>query len=50
MQSNKEIGKISQTTPFIIAKSLELFLEDLADSAVKLAKQRNEMKITPSLM
>lgn len=31
MQSNKEIGKISQTTPFVIAKALELFLEDLAE-------------------
>ena len=50
MQSNKEIGKISQTTPFIIAKSLELFLEDLAGSTSQLAKKRSEMKITPALM
>ncbi len=50
MQSNKEIGKISQTTPFVIAKSLELFLEDLADSTARLAKQRSEVKVTPTLM
>lgn len=50
MQSNKEIGKISQTTPFIIAKSLELFLVDLAESAAKVATDHSQTKITPGIM
>ncbi|MDR3548263.1 MAG: NFYB/HAP3 family transcription factor subunit [Candidatus Pacebacteria bacterium] len=50
MQSNKEIGKISQATPFVIAKSLELFLEDLAASTSALAKQHSQTKVTPALL
>ena len=50
MQSNKEIGKISQTTPFVIAKSLELFLEDLAAATSTLATQHSQVKVTPSLL
>ena len=37
MQANKEIGKIQSSTPLVIAKALELFLEDLTKTASSIA-------------
>ena len=44
MQANKEIGKIAQTTPLAIAKSLECFLEDIVDLSSKLVRKHAKGK------
>ena len=48
MQANKEIGKIQQNTPFILANALEMFIEDVTKMAAKVALENDDSKITPS--
>ena len=39
IQKNEEIGKVSSTIPFLISKSLEMFLTDLISNTANLAKE-----------
>ena len=48
MQANKEIGKIQQPTPQLIAWALEAFVEDISMKSYKLAEDNKDPKITPS--
>ena len=50
MQTNKEIGKIQNNTPLIIAKALELFIEDVTRLSAEEAKKYSDNKINPSHM
>ena len=47
MQANKEIGKIQASTPMVIAKALELFIEDLTKTASSIATKNGDTKVTP---
>lgn len=48
MQANKEIGKIQNTTPTLIGRALELFLEEITKLSAHVALTNNDSKITPS--
>jgi hypothetical protein len=48
MQANRDIGKIANNTPLIIAKSLELFLEEILGASSALLKEKSEGESTPS--
>ena len=50
MQSNKEIGKISYTTPFVIAKTLEFFIQDVVSNSAKVCQNdpKHNEKILPA--
>ena len=50
MQSNKEIGKIQNSTPLFIAKALEMFIEDVTKLSCEEAKKYGDSKINPSHM
>ena len=48
MQANKEIGKIQQPTPQLIAWALETFIDDITNKSYHLALKNKDNKITPS--
>eukprot|EP00350_Pseudokeronopsis_sp_OXSARD2_P000686 CAMPEP_0170541218 /NCGR_PEP_ID=MMETSP0211-20121228/1010_1 /TAXON_ID=311385 /ORGANISM="Pseudokeronopsis sp., Strain OXSARD2" /LENGTH=67 /DNA_ID=CAMNT_0010843867 /DNA_START=32 /DNA_END=235 /DNA_ORIENTATION=- len=48
MQMNKEIGKIQNNTPLIIAKALELFVEDITKLSSDEAQKYGDSKVNPS--
>ena len=48
MQSNKEIGKIQSNTPLVIAKALEMFIEDITKQSSLIATRNQDTKINPS--
>ena len=48
MQANKEIGKIQQNTPYLLANALEMFIEDVTRLAAQVAQTNEDSKITPS--
>lgn len=48
MQANKEIGKIQQNTPYLLANALEMFIEDVTKMAAQVALGNEDSKITPS--
>eukprot|EP00240_Pyramimonas_obovata_P011607 CAMPEP_0118948498 /NCGR_PEP_ID=MMETSP1169-20130426/47942_1 /TAXON_ID=36882 /ORGANISM="Pyramimonas obovata, Strain CCMP722" /LENGTH=130 /DNA_ID=CAMNT_0006894943 /DNA_START=430 /DNA_END=819 /DNA_ORIENTATION=- len=50
MQSDEDVGKISQATPVVMSKALELFLQDLADDAVGAAHKRGSRTINASFL
>ena len=45
MQSNKEIGKIAQNTPLLIAKATEQFLTEIILEAIDNAKKESSQKL-----
>jgi len=48
MQTNKDIGKIQQNTPQLMAWALECFIEDLTQSAATLSMKNQDGKINAS--
>jgi hypothetical protein len=46
IQSDKNIGKLSSTTPAVISKVTELFIESLIKSSSKLAQDREDNRVT----
>mmetsp|Transcript_7166 Transcript_7166/g.26346 ORF Transcript_7166/g.26346 Transcript_7166/m.26346 type:complete len:219 (-) Transcript_7166:138-794(-) len=50
MQCDEDVGKIAVTTPFVLSKSLEMFLQELCDKATRLADERGSRVITPSYL
>ncbi|GJQ08473.1 hypothetical protein GpartN1_g264.t1 [Galdieria partita] len=47
MRSDKDVGKIAVSAPFLLSKALQLALEDFLTTAAELAKQRSVSVITP---
>ena len=49
MQENQEIGKIANVAPLVIAKSLELFVQELVNDCVKdIRREGGKGKLTAS--
>ena len=48
MQTDEDVGKISQATPVLIARAMELFLKKLCDKAMEVAQTRQAKTITTS--
>mmetsp|Transcript_36126 Transcript_36126/g.42255 ORF Transcript_36126/g.42255 Transcript_36126/m.42255 type:complete len:153 (+) Transcript_36126:73-531(+) len=48
IQEDKEIGKVSHSIPFLIAKSLEMFLEEMIGKSAALAEKLESGKLGPS--
>ncbi|EFJ49590.1 hypothetical protein VOLCADRAFT_34298, partial [Volvox carteri f. nagariensis] len=53
MQTDDDVGKISQATPILIGKlkrrrAMELFLEKLCRQAISIAQSRQAKTLTPS--
>lgn len=48
MQSDEEVGKIGSTVPYIMSKSLEMFLESLLKEASDITKSRGARTLTTS--
>ncbi|KAJ1770122.1 hypothetical protein IW140_002844 [Coemansia sp. RSA 1813] len=46
MQMDEEVGKMSQATPVLISKSLELFMQSIIDDVSKHARVCNARKIS----
>ncbi|EME31277.1 CCAAT box binding factor family [Galdieria sulphuraria] len=47
MRSDKDVGKIAVSAPFLLSKALQLALEDFLTTAAELARQRSLSVITP---
>jgi len=47
MRSDKEVGKIAVSAPFLVSKALQLALEDFLTTAAELARQKKVSVITP---
>jgi len=41
MQTDEDVGKISQATPILISKAVELFMQDLILNSVKVTTSKN---------
>ncbi|GLI67987.1 hypothetical protein VaNZ11_012199 [Volvox africanus] len=48
MQTDDDVGKISQATPILIGRAMELFLEKLCKQAIVVAQTRQAKTLTPS--
>jgi hypothetical protein len=46
MRLDEEIGKVSQVTPFLVAKSLELFLKSMIDQTLEITIAKSAKKMT----
>lgn len=46
VQSNQDIGKLSASTPFVISKITEEFIQQLTTLSSKLAVQQGDAKLT----
>lgn len=46
IQSNQEVGKVSSTTPILISKCLEMFIEDLIVETSKITKNKQSKTMT----
>jgi len=47
IQQNEDIGKVSHSIPFLVSKSLEMFLSELIKKSAQLAKDKESSKLTP---
>ncbi|RKP14523.1 histone-fold-containing protein, partial [Piptocephalis cylindrospora] len=47
MQADEDVGKMSQATPVLISKALELFLASLVQATSVEAKARNSRRLLP---
>lgn len=50
MQTDEDIGKVSQATPVITGRSLEFFIAMLVDKSSKLARQEGCKRISREIM
>ncbi|KXS22104.1 histone-fold-containing protein [Gonapodya prolifera JEL478] len=48
MRVDDEVGKVAATTPILISKAVELFLQSLIDEACKEARDSRSKKVTIS--
>ncbi|KXZ48608.1 hypothetical protein GPECTOR_26g511 [Gonium pectorale] len=48
MQTDDDVGKISQATPILIGRAMELFLEKICKQAIGVAQSRQAKTLTPS--
>lgn len=46
IQNDKNIGKLSAPTPYVVGKATEFFIEELVKNSSKLATERGDSKIT----
>lgn len=50
MQTDEEVGKVSQHCPIMISRCLELFIESLLSKTVRVTNSRNAKTLSPSHM
>ncbi|XP_063703833.1 dr1-associated corepressor [Culicoides brevitarsis] len=50
MQTDEEVGKVSQHCPIMISRCLELFIESLLSKTVRVTNARNSKTLSPSHM
>ena len=50
MRQDEEVGKVSQLTPFLVGKAVELFLKSLIDAAVEETISKQATKLTETHM
>lgn len=48
MQTDEEVGKVSQHCPIMISRCLELFIESLLSKTVRVTNARNSKTLSPS--
>ncbi|KAI9594435.1 histone-fold-containing protein [Syncephalis fuscata] len=48
MQTDEDVGKMSQATPVLISKALELFMQSLIEESCKETRKRMGKRLTPS--
>eukprot|EP00727_Mastigamoeba_balamuthi_P001924 m51a1_g11729 putative dr1-associated corepressor-like (144) ;mRNA; f:114280-114998 len=46
MQEDEDVGKITTTAPIIVAKCVEMFLQDLTNAAAAVANEKNARTIS----
>ncbi|PVV01903.1 hypothetical protein BB560_003660, partial [Smittium megazygosporum] len=47
MQMDEDVGKMSQTTPVLISKALEIFMQNIIDDVAKKARASNMKRLMP---
>ncbi|AAS54646.1 AGR156Cp [Eremothecium gossypii ATCC 10895] len=50
MQTDEDIGKVSQATPVITGRSLEFFIAMLVDKSSQMAKEQGSKRISGDIM
>ncbi|CAD8203861.1 unnamed protein product [Paramecium octaurelia] len=50
VQENQDVGKINNVVPYVLTKSLELFLSDILSKCKETLKDRKLNKATPGLL
>ncbi|AET41063.1 negative cofactor 2 transcription regulator complex subunit BUR6 Ecym_7217 [Eremothecium cymbalariae DBVPG len=50
MQTDEDIGKVSQATPVITGRSLEFFIAMLVDKSSQIAREQGSKRITGDIM
>ncbi|KAI9168434.1 hypothetical protein H9P43_007806 [Blastocladiella emersonii ATCC 22665] len=50
MQLDEDVGKVAQSTPVLISKALELFMQTLLDESVGVAAAHHARKLHPGHM
>lgn len=50
MQTDEDVGKVSQHCPIMISRCLELFIESLLSKTVRVTNARNSKTLSPSHM
>ena len=45
MQLDEEVGKLSQPSPFVVSKAVEIFIDKMVKLACKCAKEQKEKKV-----
>jgi hypothetical protein len=47
MQTDEDVGKMSQATPVLISKALELFMQSLIEASCQETRKRQSKRLTP---
>lgn len=47
MQADEDVGKVAQATPVVISKALELFMQDIVESAVEQTRKTGGKRVAP---
>ncbi|GMM29895.1 negative cofactor 2 transcription regulator complex subunit [Martiniozyma asiatica (nom. inval.)] len=50
MQSDEDIGKVSQATPLVVGRALELFMCALVEKSVELANETHSKKVNVQIL
>lgn len=47
MQADEDVGKVAQATPVVISKALELFMQDIVESAAEQTRKTGGKRVAP---